>query len=108
MGDLGQIVNLDYTIRDRDAVKYAVERSNVVVGMGQGVSEGQRGVGQRVSEGERRGFFPASAWNGCPVPGETERTSCLLLLTLTPVLEPPSFVCFFILLLRLLLLLLLK
>ena len=33
MGDLGQIVNLDYNIRDRDAVKYAVERSNVVVNM---------------------------------------------------------------------------
>ena len=31
MGDLGQIVNLDYSIRDDDAIKYAVERSNVVV-----------------------------------------------------------------------------
>ena len=33
MGDLGQIVNLDYSIRDDDAIKYAVERSNVVVNM---------------------------------------------------------------------------
>ena len=33
MGDLGQIVNLDYSIRDKDMVKYAVERSNVVVNM---------------------------------------------------------------------------
>ena len=32
MGDLGQIVNLDYSIRDKDMIKYAVERSNVVVG----------------------------------------------------------------------------
>ena len=35
MGDLGQIVNLDYNIRDRDAIKYAVERSNVVVRRGE-------------------------------------------------------------------------
>ena len=33
MGDLGQIVHLDYSIRDADAIKYAVERSNVVVNM---------------------------------------------------------------------------
>ena len=33
MGDLGQIVNLDYSIRDDDAIKFAVERSNVVVNM---------------------------------------------------------------------------
>ena len=33
MGDLGQIVHLDFSIRDADAIKYAVERSNVVVNM---------------------------------------------------------------------------
>jgi NADH dehydrogenase (ubiquinone) 1 alpha subcomplex subunit 9 len=33
MGDLGQIVQMEYSIRDRDTVKYAVERSNVVVNM---------------------------------------------------------------------------
>ena len=32
-GDLGQIVHLDFSIRDADAIKYAVERSNVVVNM---------------------------------------------------------------------------
>ena len=33
MGDLGQIVQLDYNIRDEEAIRYAVERSNVVINM---------------------------------------------------------------------------
>jgi len=33
MGDLGQIVHLDYSIRDDSQIKYAVERSNVVINM---------------------------------------------------------------------------
>ena len=33
MGDLGQIINLDYSIKDDDQIKYAVARSNVVVNM---------------------------------------------------------------------------
>jgi len=33
MGDLGQIVQLDYSIRDEEVIRYAVERSNVVINM---------------------------------------------------------------------------
>jgi len=33
MGDLGQIVQLDYGIRDEETIRYAVERSNVVINM---------------------------------------------------------------------------
>ena len=68
MGDLGQIVNLDYSIRDDDAIKYAVERSNVVVNM----------VGR---EWETRNFsfedvhvdFPARLAEICKQVGTVER-----------------------------------
>ena len=33
MGDLGQIVQFDYSMRDDEAIKYAVERANVVINM---------------------------------------------------------------------------
>lgn len=33
MGDLGQIVQLDYSIRDEEAIRFAVERSNVVINL---------------------------------------------------------------------------
>ena len=33
MGDLGQIVQFDYSVRDEEAIKYAVERANVVINL---------------------------------------------------------------------------
>ena len=33
MGDLGQIVQMDYSIRDEGAIRHAVERSNVVINL---------------------------------------------------------------------------
>jgi NADH dehydrogenase (ubiquinone) 1 alpha subcomplex subunit 9 len=33
MGDLGQIVQFDYSMRDDEAIKYAVERANVVINL---------------------------------------------------------------------------
>jgi NADH dehydrogenase (ubiquinone) 1 alpha subcomplex subunit 9 len=33
MGDLGQIVQMDYNIRDEEAIRFAVERSNVVINL---------------------------------------------------------------------------